>query len=51
MEHATWTVRILEGLLSILIVFKIFSAISSKKKGQKIFIRKIPGLMVIDEAV
>ncbi|MHB1000270.1 MAG: DUF6754 domain-containing protein [Armatimonadota bacterium] len=47
LSHATWPVAILEGILVFLILFKIFSA----RRGKSLYIRKIPGLNAIDEAV
>lgn len=47
MNHANWTVAILEAVLVFLILYKIFSA----RRGKALFIRKIPGLSAIDEAV
>ena len=47
MDHATWATGILVGLLSLLILYRIFSA----RLGRSLFIRKIPGLSAIDEAV
>jgi len=47
MEHATWTVRILIFAISFAVLYKIFAA----KSGRKPFIRRLPGLEAIDEAV
>ncbi|HUV04808.1 MAG TPA: DUF6754 domain-containing protein [Armatimonadota bacterium] len=47
MNHANWTVAILEGVLVFLILYKIFWA----RRGKDLYIRKIPGLSAIDEAV
>ena len=47
MVHANWTVAILEAVLVFLILYKIFSA----RRGKELYIRKIPGLNAIDEAV
>ncbi len=47
MDHATWATGTLVVLLSILILYKIFSA----RLGKSLFIRRIPGLNAIDEAV
>lgn len=47
MTHATWTVIIIEVLLTFFILWNIFSA----RRGKSLFIRKIPGLNAIDEAV
>jgi len=47
MEHASWTVAVLEAILVFLILYKIFSA----RRGKGLYIRKIPGLSAIDEAV
>lgn len=47
MTHATWTVAVLEAVLVFLILYKIFSA----RRGRELYIRRIPGLTAIDEAV
>ncbi|MCK4595754.1 hypothetical protein KAT73_03150 [candidate division WOR-3 bacterium] len=47
MEHATWTVRILLFGICFAILYKIFSA----KIGRKLFLRRLPGLEAVDEAV
>jgi hypothetical protein len=47
MDHATLPVGILLATLCGLILFKIFSA----RRGKSLYIRKIPGLNAIDEAV
>lgn len=47
MQHATLTVYILEGIIVFLILYKILSA----RAGRRLFIRRIPGLSAIDEAV
>ncbi len=47
MDHATLPVGILIGVLCALILYKIFSA----RRGKSLYIRKIPGLNAIDEAV
>ncbi|MEA3431419.1 MAG: DUF6754 domain-containing protein [candidate division WOR-3 bacterium] len=47
MEHATWTVRILLFGVCFAILYKIFSA----KKGRRLFLRRLPGLEAVDEAV
>ena len=47
MNHANWTVAVLEAVLVFFILYKIFSA----RRGKSLFIRKIPGLSAIDEAV
>lgn len=47
MQHGNPTVWVLEGLLVFLILYKIFSA----RRGRHLFIRRIPGLSAIDEAV
>lgn len=47
MDHATWPTGTLVGLLSVLILYKIFSA----RMGKELFIRRIPGLNAIEEAV
>ncbi len=46
-EHMNWWIALLEGLLSGMIVYKILSA----HRGKELFIRRIPGLNAIDEAV
>ena len=47
MEHATWPARFLLLVLSAIIVGMVRSA----QKGRTLFIRRIPGLTAIDEAV
>ncbi|MGB9586647.1 MAG: DUF6754 domain-containing protein, partial [Armatimonadota bacterium] len=47
MNHANWTIGILEGVLVFLILYKIFSA----RRGKRLYIRRVPGLNAIDEAV
>jgi len=47
MEHANLTVYLLEGFLAFVILWKILSA----RRGRELFIRRIPGLSAIDEAV
>ena len=47
MEHANLTVYLLEGILVTVILWKILSA----RRGKQLFIRRIPGLSAIDEAV
>jgi len=47
LQHATLTIAILEILASLIILWKITSA----KRGRELFIRRIPGLAAIDEAV
>jgi hypothetical protein len=47
LSHATLPIAILEVFLVFLIIFKIFSA----RRGKSLYIRKIPGLSAIDEAV
>lgn len=47
MTHANLTVIVMEAILTFLIMWKILSA----RRGKKLFIRKIPGLNAIDEAV
>ncbi|NMC82741.1 MAG: hypothetical protein GYA63_07815 [Armatimonadetes bacterium] len=47
MQHASWTVGILLALLAGLILYAIFTA----RRGKRLFIRRIPGLNAIDEAV
>lgn len=46
-QHMNWWIMVLEGTISLLIIFKILSA----HRGKELFIRKIPGLNAIDEAV
>jgi len=46
-NHANWTIGILEGILVFLILYKIFSA----RRGKRLYIRRVPGLNAIDEAV
>jgi len=47
MDHATVPVAILLGVLSFLILYRIFSA----RRGKELYIRRIAGLSAIDEAV
>jgi len=47
MQHANLAVYILEGAMVFLILYKILSA----RAGRRLFIRRIPGLSAIDEAV
>ena len=47
MEHATWALRVFFFLLSFFVVWKLFSA----KRGKELYLRKIPGLDKVDEAV
>lgn len=47
MTHATWSVVIVEALLCFFILWKVLAA----RGGKKLFIRRIPGLNAIDEAV
>lgn len=47
LSHATLPIAIFEAILCFFILFKIFSA----RSGKSLFIRKIPGLSAIDEAV
>lgn len=47
MEHSTWPARILLLILSVVIVGMVLSA----QRGRTLFIRRIPGLTAIDEAV
>ncbi len=47
MADSLWTLRILFGIILVAVVYKIFQA----KRGRRIFIRKIPGLNNIEEAV
>jgi len=47
LSHATLPIGILEVFLAFLILYKIFSA----RRGKSLYIRKIPGLSAIDEAV
>ncbi|MCE5323097.1 hypothetical protein LLG46_07255 [bacterium] len=46
-DYANGAVYIVEGLLTFFILFKILSA----RRGRELFIRRIPGLSVLDEAV
>lgn len=45
--HANIAVYIVEGVMIFLILWKIFAA----RGGKKLFIRRIPGLSVLDEAI
>lgn len=47
MQHANLTAFLVEGLMVFLILYKILSA----RAGRRLFIRRIPGLSAIDEAV
>ena len=47
MQHANWLVYLLEGAMVFLVLYKILSA----RAGRQLFIRRIPGLSAIDEAV
>lgn len=47
MEHATWPARIILLAFSAIIVMTVLSA----QRGRKLFIRRIPGLTAIEEAV
>ncbi len=47
MEHANYPIAVLEAILVFLILYKIFSA----RRGRQLYIRRIPGLNAIDEAV
>lgn len=47
MEHATPTVTVMLLVLSAMILYAIFAA----RAGRRLFIRRIPGLAAIDEAV
>lgn len=47
MQHADLTIILLEGVIIFLIIYKILSA----RAGRSLFIRRIPGLSAIDEAV
>jgi hypothetical protein len=47
MNHASFPVVVIEAILISLILYKIFSA----RRGKDLFIRRIPGLSAIDEAV
>lgn len=47
MNHANFQIIVSEGVLAFLILYKILSA----RRGKELFIRKIPGLAAIDEAV
>lgn len=46
-EHMTWPMLIIEGIIVVVILYKILSA----RKGKNLFIRRIPGLNALDEAV
>lgn len=46
-DYANTSVWIVEGLLVFFILYKIFSA----RRGRELFIRRIPGLLVLDEAI
>lgn len=47
MEHATWPARVVMLLLSALLVLTILAA----QKGKTLFVRRIPGLTAIEDAV
>lgn len=47
MEHATWPARIVLFVFSAIIIAMILSA----QRGRQLFIRRIPGLTAIDEAI
>ena len=47
MKHATWPARVLLLLMAATILYMIFSA----QRGKKLFLRRIPGLNAIEEAV
>ena len=47
MEHATWPARFFLLLFSGIVVYMVISA----QRGKQLFIRRIPGLSAIDEAV
>lgn len=47
MEHATWPARVVLFLFSAIIVYMVVAA----QKGRQFFIRRIPGLTAVDEAV
>lgn len=47
MHHATLPIAILLAVIAFLILYKIFSA----RRGKELYIRKIPGLSAIEEAV
>lgn len=47
LSHATLPIGILEAILCFFILWKIFSA----RRGKQLFIRRIPGLNAIDEAI
>jgi len=47
LDHANLPVAIMEAVFSALILYKIFSA----RRGTDLYIRRIPGLSAIDEAV
>ena len=47
MSNSIWTLRILTGFIMFAVIYKIWQA----KKGRRLFIRRIPGLNNIEEAV
>ena len=47
MEHADWSIRVFFLLVTIVILYKIYSA----KQGKEIYIRKISGLDAVDDAL
>ena len=47
MNHATWPARVILIVISAVIVWTVIAA----QRGKKLFIRRIPGLTAIDEAV
>jgi len=47
LQHASLTIAVLEALAAFIILYKILSA----KRGRELFIRRIPGLAAIDEAI
>ena len=47
MNHATWPARVILIVISAVIVWTVIAA----QRGKKLFIRRLPGLTAIDEAV
>ena len=47
MEHATWPARVFLFAISAIIIYMVVSA----QRGKQLYIRRIPGLTAIDEAV
>ncbi|MFM7187242.1 MAG: DUF6754 domain-containing protein, partial [Armatimonadota bacterium] len=47
MNHATWPARVILIVISAVIVWTVIAA----QRGKKLFIRRIPGLTAIEEAV